>query len=230
MYDDWRGPIYPTDAPKSQWFELYTERFDTVELNSTFYRLPEEETVDRWRRQAPAGFIYAVKLSRYGTHQKKLRDPSDWVAKFEARAERLGESLGPILVQLPPRWRVNVERLDAFLGNLGRGKWAIEVRDPSWLSEEVFKTLRDHSAALCLHDLIPEHPDVATTSWVYERFHGPDPENPLGGSYSRHVLEAAARRLGSHLDAGRDVYAYFNNDVGGSAVDDAAALLALLQP
>ena len=147
QYDDWRGRFYPSELPKSAWFAYYAEHFDAVELNATFYRLPEAATFERWRAAAPEGFRYALKFSRYGTHLKKLKDAADTIGLFIARARLLGSSLGPILVQLPPRWDVNVDRLEAFLEAAPKQyRWAIEFRDPSWLCEQVYALLRKHGA------------------------------------------------------------------------------------
>lgn len=228
-YEDWRGDLYPADLPKARWFERYTEVFDTVEVNGTFYSLPSPETFDRWRTRAPEGFMYALKLSQYGTHRKKLTDPERWVATFTERAQRLGPTLGPILAQLPPRWRADAARLDGFLHVAPTSlRWAVEVRDPSWLHSDVYDVLRRHNAALVMHDLITDHPRLVTADWVYLRFHGPGASEDVGqsytGGYSHQALSAVARQIREHLAQGRDVYAYFNNDIGGHAVRDAQSL------
>jgi uncharacterized protein YecE (DUF72 family) len=221
QYDDWRGVFYPDALPKSRWFTYYAQHFDAVELNATFYRLPEATTFERWRDAAPPGFCYALKFSRYGTHLKHLKDAPETIGLFVERARLLEQSLGPILVQLPPRWHVDPQRLAAFLEVVPRQyRWAIEFRDPSWLCEEVYSLLRKHRAALCLHDLIEAHPRVHTSDWVYLRFHG----ERYSGSYSHQALSAAARRIRAHLADGHDVYAFFNNDIGGHAVRNAADL------
>src|SRR5690606_13554693 len=174
-YRDWRGPVYPEDAPQRSWFEHYARRFDTVEINNTFYRLPPPAQVERWRDQAPPGFCYAVKVGRYGTHRKKLRDADQWLARHLERVELLGDALGPNLVQLPPNWRRDAARLDSFLEVAPRHvRWAVEVRHESWLHDEVLDVLARHGAALCVHDLLPGHPWVRTTDWAYVRFHGTD--------------------------------------------------------
>lgn len=171
----------------------------------------------------PPGFLFAVKLNRYLTHLKRLLDPREPLRNFEQRVRRLGPHLGPVLVQLPPRFRVDPERLARFLGAAPRSlRFAVEFRDPSWLSEAVFRVLRDHGAALCVHDLLPQHPFEVTADFVYLRFHGT--EGAYAGGYSPQKLAAVARRLAVELRAGREVHAYFNNDVGGFAVRDAAAL------
>ncbi|MFO7899698.1 MAG: DUF72 domain-containing protein [Planctomycetota bacterium] len=221
QYDHWSGVFYPSDLRKDDWFEFFAGRFDTVEINNTFYHLPEESTFDSWRERAPKGFCYVLKFSRYGTHLKHLKDPEDSIGLFLKRAERLGPFLGPILVQLRPNWRVNVDRLAGFLEAAPkRRRWAVEFRDPSWLCPPIYDLLREHNAALCLHDMIPDHPRLVTADWIYLRFHGAGD----GGDYSHQALSGAARRIERHLAAGRDVFAYFNNDAHGYAVANASDL------
>jgi uncharacterized protein YecE (DUF72 family) len=223
MYKDWRGIVYPESLPQRRWFEHYATLFDTVEINNTFYRLPPPETVEGWARQAPAGFVYALKLGQFGSHRMKLRDAASWLPNHLDRAERLGHHLGPTLVQLPPRWKRNVERLDEFLSVAPTTmRWAVEVREPSWLHDDVFDTLRRHRAALCIHDLLENHPWERTTDWTYVRFHGPNAlQEKYVGRYGGGRLWRAAGRLQAWLDEGCDVYAYFNNDWHGAAVEDA---------
>jgi uncharacterized protein YecE (DUF72 family) len=228
-YDDWRGRFYPPELPQRRWFDHSAGVFTTVEINNTFYRLPAASTVDRWADRAPTGFRYALKLSRYGTHMKRLKEPEGWLSTFLAGAERLRSFLGPVLVQLPPNWRADPDRLDAFLAVAPRRhRWAIEVRDPRWLTDPVYEVLRHRGAALVVHDLLADHPREVTADFVYLRFHGPDPDRPYTGSYAERVLRAAARRIRQDLEDGRDVYAYFNNDVGACAVDDARTLERLV--
>ena len=222
-YRDWRGVVYPRELPARRWFEWYAERFDSVELNNTFYRLPAASAVDGWAAQAPPDFVFAVKVGQFGSHRMKLRDARSWLPRHLERVERLGGSLGPNLVQLPPRWRRDVGRLDEFLDAAPRRhRWALEVRDASWLHDDVFAVLQRHGAALCLHDLLPEHPWVRTADFTYVRFHGPDARrHAYAGAYTGRRLWRTAHRLRDWLDEGTDVYAYFNNDIGGHAVADA---------
>jgi uncharacterized protein YecE (DUF72 family) len=223
QYKDWRGPVYPDKLPQRLWFRHYATLFDTVELNTTFYRLPPVATVEGWAAQTPAGFTYAAKLGQFGSHRMKLRDAASWLPNHLDRVERLGPALGPTLVQLPPRWKRNAERLDEFLSAAPRHlRWALELREASWLHEETYEVLRRHGAALCLHDLLPDHPWILTTDWTYVRFHGPDALNvKYWGLYGPPRLEPAASRLADWLGDGHDVYAYFNNDWHGHAVTDA---------
>lgn len=226
QYDHWRGDFYPEDLAKSEWFGHYAKTFETVEINNTFYNLPSEDTFKRWKKAAPEGFCYALKYSRYGTHMKRLKDPETHVDHFWERAKLLGGKRGPILVQLPPRWHANAERLDAFLDyTSGHADWVVEMRDPTWLCDEIYDVLRKHKAALCLHDMLEnEHPWVLTADWTYLRFHGTSPNSKYEGSYPAQTLKKYARRIVDELEAGHDVYAYFNNDVGGHAVRNALML------
>jgi uncharacterized protein YecE (DUF72 family) len=229
MYDDWRGVVYPESLPKREWFRHYATLFDTVELNSTFYRLPSPATVERWAALAPPGFEFALKLGAFGSHRMKLRDAASWLPNHVDRAARLGPALGPTVVQLPPRWRRATDRLDEFLHAAPTTmRWAVEIREPSWLHEETYEVLRRHDAALVLHDLVADHPVVLTASWAYVRFHGPDARNRrYHGSYSKERLEHWAHRIGAWSANGIDVYAYFNNDYHGHAVRNATDLIRL---
>ena len=223
VYRDWRGIVYPADLPQRRWFESYVARFDTVELNATFYRLPTASAVEHWAEQAPPGFVYSAKLGQFGSHRMKLRDARTWLPNHLDRVCRLGAALGPTLVQLPPRWRRDVGRLDEFLGVAPSTlRWAVEVRDPSWLHDDVFAVLERHGAALCVHDLIADHPWIRTTDWTYVRFHGPDATNvKYVGRYGGRRLWRSAERIAAWADDGVDAYVYFNNDFGGAAVEDA---------
>ena len=225
QYKHWRGNFYPADLPQRAWFDRYASEFDTVEINNTFYRLPERATFASWARQAPPGFVYAVKASRFLTHMKKLKDPEEPLDRFFSRASALGLALGPVLYQLPPRWGVDVERLAAFLDRLPpRRKHAIEFRDPSWYRDDVFGLLERHRVSLCLHDMAGSTTGkLVVGPFVYIRFHGPQ---KYGGRYRDEVLDAWAAWLRSRAREGLSVYAYFNNDTGGHAPRDAARLRA----
>lgn len=230
IYKHWRGIVYPEGLPQRRWFEHYASLFDSVEINNTFYRLPPATTVEAWAAQAPAGFTYALKLGAFGTHRMKLRDAASWLPNHLDRAERLGPTLGPTLVQLPPRWKRNVERLEEFFGAApATMRWAVELREPTWLHDDVFEVLRRHGAALCLHDLLAEHPLVCTTDWTYLRFHGPDAlAHKYWGRYGEARLAPMADLMAKWMEHGTDVYAYFNNDHQGFAVEDGQWLSARL--
>jgi uncharacterized protein YecE (DUF72 family) len=227
VYKHWGGLFYPADMPQSEWFARYIRAFDTVEINNSFYRLPSEAAFEAWREQAPIGFCYAVKASRYLTHLKKLKDPEDPLRRFFERASRLGDTLGVVLYQLPPRWHLNLERFERFLACLPADyRHAIEFRDASWLIEEVFRMMERYQVAHCIHDMPPlAIPPRVTAPLVYIRFHGGAAH---GGDYQPAALEAWARRIGEWQDQGHDVFAYFNNDVGGYAITNAQMLRDLL--
>jgi len=221
QYKHWRGPFYPVDMPTGEWFGFYSRQFDTVEINNTFYHLPDAATFDRWREQAPEEFCFALKFSRFGSHMQCLKDPESTLGRFMDMAKRLGANRGPILVQLKPHWGLHLERLRGFLRTMPSGqRWAFEFRDPRWLCDEVFNALRRRNAALCVHDMLEDHPYEITADWVYLRFHG----NHYRGSYSHQFLTARAREISRHLADGLDVYAYFNNDAAGHAVRNALQL------
>jgi len=230
QYKDWREIVYPAGLPQRRWFEHYQQLFDTVELNSTFYRLPAASTVEGWASAARPGFLFAVKLGAFGSHRMKLNDAASWLPNHLDRVMRLGEHLGPTLVQLPPRWKRNAQRLDEFLSVAPKTmRWAVELRERSWLHEDVFEVLAKHEAALCVHDLLADHPFRLTTDWTYVRFHGPRAlTQPYHGSYGPARLARWAQQFEEVLSDGHDVYAYFNNDWYGNAVRDATTLRDLL--
>ncbi|NPV06952.1 MAG: DUF72 domain-containing protein [Anaerolineae bacterium] len=227
-YAHWVGRLYPEGMLPEDYLAFYAGRFDTVEINNTFYQLPSQAAVLQWRRSVPPGFIFAVKASRYITHFKKLKDPEEPLANVIGRVGLLGDRLGPILFQLPPRWRLDLERLRRFLAVLPPGqRYAFEFRDPSWLDERVYRELSNHGAALCVYDLGGHwSPEVVTADFVYVRFHGPD--GRYQGHYRTEELAERAATFRGWAKQGRDVYAYFNNDWQGHAVRDATELLELL--
>lgn len=220
QYPHWRDVVYPAGLAKADWFRWYCTHFNTVEINNTFYRLPDKTVFQRWSRVAPDDFLYALKFSQYGSHRKKLASPEETIGLFTAAASELGDRLGPVLVQLPPHWRCNLERLRYFLECWPSSvRVAVEFRDASWLNDEVFACLADAGAALCIHDMIENHPRVVTTDWVYLRYHGGD----YTGRYTPQALTAQARLIHAWLENG-DVFAYFNNDYAGHAFHNALQL------
>lgn len=223
-YRHWRGDFYPEGLPVKRWFDRYAAHFDTVEVNATFYRLPEVTTFTTWREQAPPGFCYAIKAPRFITHMKKLKDCGESMARFLERARHLGEALGPILYQLPPSLRFDRERLQAFLGLLPPDMAHVfEPREPSWLSDDVFALLIEAGVGLCAHDM-PARADnrVATGKLAYVRFHGTS--GKYVGRYSEEALRDWANWLRAEQAKGRSGWAYFNNDIHGHAIEDAKAL------
>jgi uncharacterized protein YecE (DUF72 family) len=225
MYDDWRGRLYPAGAPKRRWLELYAEKFDTVEVNSTFYRLPRREAVAAWASQTPAGFLFAVKASRYLTHVKRLTDVGEGIRRFFDAIEPLPAAgkLGPVLWQLPENFHRDDARLRGWLEALPGGMHTIEFRHPSWFSPEVFDALRERGVALAFGDH-PERPfqsSQATAPWRYVRFHYG--ARGRAGNYSATEIQEWAARIVAWRRR-QDVYAYFNNDWRGFAPANALAL------
>jgi uncharacterized protein YecE (DUF72 family) len=229
IYKHWRGFVYPPDLPMKDWFAFYARLFDTVEVNNSFYRLPSERTFRASAAQAPPGFLFAVKASRYLTHLKKLKDPEQPLENILSRARLLGPHLGPVLYQLPPNWRCDRERLRHFLQLLPFDiTHVMEFRDPSWYTEAVRDLLTEYGVGFCIHDLRGvASPEWVTAPAVYIRFHGPTARAYAGG-YSPSHLRRWARKIEGYRQAGHDVYAYFNNDEAGHAVFDAQTLRALL--
>ncbi len=228
VYPHWRGVFYPDDLPQARWFQHYVQYFDTVEINNTFYRLPAENTFDHWREQAPPGFIYAVKASRYITHVRRLRECEEPLQKFLGRARRLAASLGPILYQLPPRWRPNVDRLAAFMELLPPDLTHVfEFRDARWFHQEVLQLLRDHGLSFCIYHMPGlDCPLEVTAPTIYVRMHGAG--EVYGGCYDDATLRTWADRIRSWCRDGHDVYVYFNNDAFGNAVRNALTLKEML--
>jgi uncharacterized protein YecE (DUF72 family) len=227
-YKHWRGGFYPADLPRTRWFEHYAAAFDTVEINNTFYRLPEERTFAAWAERAPAGFVYAVKASRFLTHMKKLKSPEEPLDRLFTRMRPLAGRLGPVLYQLPPGWPIDLRRLEHFLQALPQGvRHVVEFRNSSWYADEVMGLLERYSVALCVHDMQGSATGRQRVGpFIYVRFHGATAH--YGGGYSDDRLAGWAEWLGSQRAAGLDVYAYFNNDIGGHAPRNAGTLRTLM--
>ncbi len=220
-YPHWKGPFYPAELPDSRLLDYYCRYFHSVEINNSFYHLPSEQAVDGWREGTPADFVFAAKASRYITHMKKLKDPQAGLATFFGRMDRLGDKLGPVLYQLPPRWHCNPARLADFLAALPQDhRHAFEFRDESWINDEILALLREHRAAFCIYDLAGyQSPLQVTCDFVYIRLHGP--QGAYQGNYDGRTLAAWARRIRKWLEDGLDVYCYFDNDEAGYAVENA---------
>jgi uncharacterized protein YecE (DUF72 family) len=229
QYRDWRGRFYPPAIPMRAWLESYASRFATVESNNAFYRLPELRTFEDWARRTPDDFVMAVKVSRYLTHIKRLADPEEPVARFLGRVRGLGPKLGPVLLQLPPQLRADIDRLEATLDRFPDTiRVAVEFRHPSWFTDEVRRILTDRSVALCLADRRgPRTPLWRTADWTYLRFHQgrATPRPCYGGA----ALETWARRLEEQWQASEDCFVYFNNDHRGCAARDAARFARLVR-
>jgi uncharacterized protein YecE (DUF72 family) len=221
QYDHWRGVLYPAGVPKRAWLQRFTDVFPTVEVNNSFYQLPKAETFVKWREETPEDFLFAVKASRYVTHIRRLRDAGDSVDLFWSRVQGLASKRGPILFQLPPRFKADTGLLRAFVDLLpGEMEAAFEFRDPSWETDEVHAILDGAGAALVLADRPGARvPQVVTGGWSYIRFHLGQPDSP---GYTREKLARWADRIAA-LPAAR-TYVYFNNDGEGAAIRDARTL------
>jgi uncharacterized protein YecE (DUF72 family) len=228
MYSHWRGAFYPQKLTVRNWFAFYAEHFDTVEINNSFYRLPKAETFDTWRVQAPPGFAYAVKANRFLTQAKKLKDCEEPLERMMSPFRHLQPALGPILYQLPPRFRLNLERLERFLELIPRDITNVfEFRDKSWFVDDVFTLLDRHGASFCAHDMPGlETPRLASGSVAYVRFHGG--EGKYWGRYSDERLLDWADWMFDQARQSRSVWAYFNNDIDAHAVQDALTLKAMI--
>jgi len=229
-YDHWRDVLYPPGTPSGRRLELYVRRFDTVELNRSFYRWPRPPSFASWRQRLPEGFRMSVKAARGLTHAKRLLHPDLWVERMSAGWHELGERRAILLVQLRPDHERDDERLRYFLSLLP--PWlpvAVELRHPSWYDDAVFALLAEYGAAYCVMSGA-KLPCVlrVTAPYVYLRLHGPDTEHLYAGSYSDADLQWWAARIGEYAAQGLDVYAYFNNDGHGYAVRNAETLRALL--
>jgi uncharacterized protein YecE (DUF72 family) len=229
-YDHWEQVLYPTGAPVRDRLAHYTRRFNTVELNSSFYHWPRQATFAGWRERLPVGFQLSVKAPRGLTHAKRLYAPEVWAERIAASWHELADKRAVLLVQLAPAHVRDDARLDYFLGRLP--PWmrvAVEFRHPSWHHDEVFALLEGHQAAYCVLSGA-QLPCVlrATAPFVYVRLHGPDHQHLYGGSYSDSDLSWWADRIREWEGTGRDVFAYFNNDGGGNAVRNAVTLREFL--
>lgn len=228
-YRDWRGAFYPAKLPANRWLEHYARQFDTVEVNTTFYRLIARDAVARWVQQTPERFLFAVKASRYLTHVKRLSGIADGVARFYERLEPMVDAgrLGPVLWQLPENFHRDLERLSSCLRQLPAGLHAFEFRHKSWFTGDVYALLREHNAALVIgdHPARPFQSHEATAAWRYVRFHYGS--RGRRGNYSESELQAWAQRLHQWRKSG-PVFAYFNNDWEAFAPRNAARLKALL--
>lgn len=206
--------------------QYYAQDFDTVEINNTFYKLPTIKTIQRWKEEVPKDFIFSVKMSRYITHSKRLKNPRKSLDKFFNRIKYLKGKMGPILIQLPPHWSLNFERLESFMKDLPRGyRYAFEFREESWLCEDVFRLLKKHNHALCLYDLEGmETEKILTADFVYIRLHGP--KKAYRGSYSSRKLAEWAKDLKKWKR--KKIFCYFDNDEKGYAPQNALTLMKKL--
>lgn len=223
-YPEFTPSFYPPGLPSAEMLPFYARHFDTVEINSSFYRLPKPETFAEWGHRVPPGFTFSVKASRFLTHLKKLRDPGPALDLLFSSMCSLGDRMGPVLFQLPPNWGVNLDRLYGLIRELPGGpRYAIEFRDPSWHVPEVHKLLEKHGVAFCVYDLEGfQSPIQLTADFVYVRLHGS--EGKYFGSYHGPRMRFWKKQVAEWLKSGRDVYFYFDNTLRAEAVQDALEL------
>lgn len=230
MYLHWRGCFYPGNLPQKSWYQFYSQHFSTVEINNTFYRLPSESAVEGWQQQAPSNFIYSVKASRFITHVKKLKEPEETLRNFMQRIKLLAKHLGPVLFQLPPSWRPDLKRFERFLQTLmdfDSHPWVFEFRHPEWFAQNILDLLTQFKVSFCIHDMLGlDCPKVITAKYLYLRFHGSI--GGYSGRYGHEALKGWAEFIAEQVKQGHEVYAYFNNDIGGAAVEDALMLKEIL--
>lgn len=228
-YPHWKGPFYPLQSPSTSLLSYYMKYFHTAEINNSFYQLPQKKTFEQWRDTVPENFIFSVKASRYITHMKKLKDPLQPVSHFLQRIDKLGNKRGPILFQLPPRWKCNPERLESFLKILPQKyRYTFEFRDPSWFHSEVYEILSRYGASFCIYDLDGRlSPKEITADFIYIRLHGP--EGPYQGKYNQKTLSGWSSDFSRWTQQNKEVYCYFDNDQAGFAVQNAWELQELIR-
>lgn len=227
-YKHWKGTFYPSDIPHNEYLEYYVKHFRTAEINNSFYKMPKKKTLRNWSQLASENFIFSVKASRYITHMKKLKDPQEPVDNFMSQIKALGDSLGPILFQLPPRWRKNRDRLQSFLQALPSGyRFTFEFRDPDWFGEDIYELLKKNKAAFCIYDFNQrQSPKIVTSDFVYIRLHGPD--GAYKGKYDDQELSGWAGAISQWEQQGKEIFCYFDNDQAGYAAENALRLQEML--
>lgn len=227
-YKHWKGNFYPEDLKQNEWLKYYSGKLNSVEINNSFYRLPDIKTFNNWAKTTPANFIFSVKGSRYITHMKKLKDPGQSSKKLFAHIKRLKTKQGPVLFQLPPRWGFNKERFENFLSILPvKYRYSFEFREKSWWNDKVLELLKKHNYAFCIYELAGTlSPKEITADFVYIRLHGPG--DKYQGSYSNKELSGWAGAISSWRRNHKDIYIYFDNDDSGYAVNNALKLKDML--
>jgi uncharacterized protein YecE (DUF72 family) len=229
-YKHWKGNFYPENLNQRRWLEYYSEHFDTVELNASFYHIPKASTARGWAERTPSTFCFSVKVSRLITHVRKLSNCQDTVEWFFRELQPLRDKVSAFLFQLPPSFSPQPERLESFLSLLPQGnRYVFELRNPNCYSGAVPQLLERSGMAFCIHDLQGrETPHLVTSTLVYIRFHGTG--GRYAGGYSEAELAQWASRIRSWSGEGRDVLVYFNNDIGGHAIRNAQTLTSKLNP
>lgn len=228
QYPDFSARFYPGDLAKPEQLAFYAEHFPTVEINNTFYQLPSKKSIQGWKEKVPEDFVFSIKASRYITHMKNLLEPEETLPDFFERISLFGEKCGPVLFQLPPHWKVNADRLRDFIPELPDGyRYAIELRNQSWLNEKIYALLRKHAVAFCIYEIdYRQSPILTTADFIYIRLHGPG--RAYNDPYDLDTLGRWADRIQGWLEDGLDVYCYFDNTHRGYAWENAQTLINLI--
>lgn len=228
-YKHWKGIFYPEDLTDSDQLPFYSQRFNSVEINNSFYRQPSESTFTKWKKQVPADFRFAVKANRFITHLKKLHETTEYTASFIQLSTLLGTKLGPFLFQLPPSWKLNLTRLSDFTDALPKKyRYVFEFRNPDWYVPEVYEVLRRSNCAFCIYELAGhQSPVEITADFAYVRLHGPG--GKYQGKYSDTTLAEWAEQCRIWQQTKKDVFFYFDNDEKGYATYNARTLADLLR-
>ncbi len=228
QYPDFSARFYPGDLAKPEQLAFYAEHFPTVEINNTFYQLPSKKSIQAWKEKVPEDFVFSIKASRYITHMKNLLEPEETLPDFFERISLFGEKCGPVLFQLPPHWKVNADRLRDFIPELPDGyRYAIELRNQSWLNEKIYALLRKHAVAFCIYEIdYRQSPILTTADFIYIRLHGPG--RAYNDPYDLDTLGRWADRIQGWLEDGLDVYCYFDNTHRGYAWENAQTLINLI--
>lgn len=224
-YKHWVGTFYPEGTKAGSQLDYYLKFFKTVEINNSFYRVPQPMTFINWRNSVPEDFVFAVKANRFFTHLKKLKVERADIERFVEKVDQLESKTGPILFQLPPRWKINPERLEEFLAKLpSHHRYTLEFRDQTWYDEKVYDLLQRFKVAFCIYELAGHlSPLMVTADFVYVRLHGPG--DKYQGNYSKEKLQEWATYCLQWQQEGKDVYIYFDNDESGHAAYNARDLL-----
>jgi uncharacterized protein YecE (DUF72 family) len=228
-YQHWKGIFYPEGLKSKDWLEFYSRRFSTVEINYSFYKLPDKESFESWRESVSGSFIFTAKANRYLTHMKKLNEPAEALGKLLDRVAALKERLGPVLFQFPPFWNINYDRLSKFVSILPKVfRYSFEFRHPGWWRPEILDLLKNNNISFCIYEM-PKlvTPKEVTSDFVYMRFHGPD--IPFKDHFDEEVLLPWADSIAEWARKGKEIFCYFNNDQYGFALKDAEILKKLLE-
>jgi len=231
-YQHWKEIFYPPKLAAAKWLPYYAGIFSTTEINGSFYRLPSEETVLKWDVQVPEDFLFCPKISRYLTHMKKLKDPEEPLERFFSVFEFMKKKMGPVLIQLPPMLKFDYDTAEHFYRLLkfaySAYKFVMEVRHDTWLETDSLTLMTKYDIGLVISqsgDVFP-YSEMVTAKNIYVRFHGP--AELYASSYSDEMLKLFAKKCKKWVKEGHEVWAYFNNDIHGHAVNDARRLLQML--